>query len=85
MNANGETRLKTQPKIQKTNEDEDHEPERVTTSSSEIHEWLQEFRDNLVDGSVPEPHGARVPVLSDSHASSSHELSFRATKASASG
>ena len=28
-----------------------------------------------MDVSIPEPHGARVPVLSDSHASSSHEPS----------
>ena len=60
-------------KNSKTNNDEDHEPELVTPSSSEIPEWLQEFRENLVDESVPETHGARVPVHSDSHASSSHE------------
>ena len=36
---------------------------------SEISEWLQEFRENLVDDEVPE-HG-------DSHASSSHSI-FRA-------
>ena len=34
---------------------------------SEIPEWLQEFRENLVDDENPE-HG-------DSHASSSHEVS----------
>ena len=38
---------------------------------SEIPEWLQEFRDNLVDDEVPE-HG-------DSHASSSHEASLEPT------
>ena len=37
-------------------------------ASSEIPEWLQEFRDNLVDDEIPE-HG-------DSHASSSHEVSL---------
>ena len=37
-------------------------------ASSEILEWLQEFRENLVDDEIPE-HG-------DSHASSSHEASF---------
>ena len=37
---------------------------------SEIPEWLQEFRENLVDDRVPEHR--------DSHASSSHEVSFRA-------
>ena len=36
--------------------------------SSEIPEWLQEFRENLVD--------QRVPEHRDSHASSSHEVSL---------
>ena len=36
--------------------------------SSEIPEWLQEFRENLVDDEIP-AHG-------DSHASSSHEASL---------
>ena len=40
-------------------------------ASSEIPEWLQEFRENLVDDGVPE-HG-------DSHASSSHEVSLEPT------
>ena len=35
-------------------------------ASSEIPEWLQEFRENLVDDEVPEHR--------DSHASSSHEV-----------
>ena len=34
----------------------------------EILEWLQEFRENLVDG--------EIPVCGDSHASSSHEVSL---------
>ena len=34
---------------------------------SEIPEWLQEFRENLVDD---------IPVQGDSHASSSHESSL---------
>ena len=38
-------------------------------ASSEIPEWLQEFRENLVDDEVPEHR--------DSHASSSHELSLQ--------
>ena len=38
---------------------------------SEIPEWLQEFKRNLVDDEVPE-HG-------DSHASSSHEVSLEPT------
>ena len=37
-------------------------------ASSEIPEWLQEFRENLVDDEIPE-HG-------NSHASSSHEASL---------
>ena len=40
-------------------------------ASSEIPEWLQEFRENMVDDGVPE-HG-------DSHASSSHEASLEPT------
>ena len=39
--------------------------------SSEIPEWLQEFRENLVDDEVPEHR--------DSHASSSHEVSLEPT------
>ena len=39
-------------------------------ASSEIPEWLQEFREILVDDEVPERR--------DSHASSSHEVSFGA-------
>ena len=38
---------------------------------SEIPEWLQEFRENLVDD--------RVPERRDSHASSSHEVSLEPT------
>ena len=41
--------------------------------SSEILEWLQEFRENLVD--------ERVPEHRDSHASSSHEPSLEPTPA----
>ena len=40
-------------------------------ASSEIPEWLQEFRENLVDDEVPEHR--------DSHASSSHEVSLEST------
>ena len=39
--------------------------------SSEIPEWLQEFKENLVD--------ERVPEHRDSHASSSHEVSLEPT------
>ena len=40
-------------------------------ASSEIPEWLQEFRENLVHDEVPD--------RGDSHASSSHELSLEPT------
>ena len=42
--------------------------ERGNPSDSEIAEWLQEFRENLVDD--------QVPVHGDSHASSSHDVSL---------
>ena len=42
--------------------------ERGNSLNSEIPEWLQEFRENLVDDDIP-AHG-------DSHASSSHEASL---------
>ena len=42
--------------------------ERGNPCDSEILEWLQEFRENLVDD--------EIPVHRDSHASSSHELSL---------
>ena len=53
----------------KTNKKESKK-EQSDSLFSEIPEWLQEFRENLVDDEVPE-HG-------DSHASSSHEAVFRA-------
>ena len=40
-------------------------------ASSEIPEWVQEFRENLVDDEIPEHR--------DSHASSSHEVSLEPT------
>ena len=40
-------------------------------ASSEILEWLQEFKENLVDDRIPEHR--------DSHASSSHEVSLEPT------
>ena len=52
----------------KPNKNEDHEKEWGDPFCSEIPEWLQEFRENLVDDRVPE-HG-------DYHASSSHEASL---------
>ena len=45
--------------------------ERGNTLNSEIPEWLQEFRENLVDD--------EIPVHGDSHASSSHEASLEPT------
>ena len=59
-------------KIPKPNENENHEQVRRDPYFSDIPEWLQEFRENLVDDRVPE-HG-------DSHASSPHELSFEPTR-----
>ena len=45
--------------------------ERGNPSESEIPEWLQEFRENLVDD--------EIPVQGGSHASSSHEVSLEPT------
>ena len=42
--------------------------ERGNSLNSEIPEWLQEFRENLVDD--------EIPVHGDSHATSSHEVSL---------
>ena len=56
-----------QPKSQKQNKNEDLEQVR-RNPYSDIPEWLQEFRENLVD--------ERVPEHRDSHASSSHEPSL---------
>ena len=56
----------------KPNKNEDHDIERCDPLCSEIPEWLQEFRESLVDDRVPEHR--------DSHASSSHELSLEPTR-----
>ena len=45
--------------------------ERGNPSDSEIPEWLQEFRENLVDD--------EIPLQGGSHASSSHEVSLEPT------
>ena len=45
--------------------------ERGNPLTSEIPEWLQEFRENLVDD--------EIPVHGDAHASSSHEVSLEPT------
>ena len=42
----------------------------LCSDDSEIPEWLQEFRENLVDD--------EIPLQGGSHASSSHEASLRA-------
>ena len=64
--------LLTKPtKNPKPNKNEDHELERGDPLCSDIPEWLQEFRENLVDD--------RVPERRDSHASSSHEVSLEPT------
>ena len=52
----------------KPNKNEDLDQERRDLCHSDIPEWLQEFRENLVDHRVPEHR--------DSHASSSHGLSL---------
>ena len=46
--------------------------ERRNPLDSEIPEWLQEFRENLVDD--------EIPLQGGSHASSSHEVSLEPTK-----
>ena len=69
-----EEQLLTEPtKNPKLDENEDHDQERRDLCHSDIPEWLQEFRENLVDDRVPEHR--------DSHASSSHELSLEPTPA----
>ena len=58
-------------KIPKTNKKEDHDnpgETPVCSDNSEIPEWLQEFRENLVDD--------EIPLQGGSHASSSHEASL---------
>ena len=49
----------------------EYKKERGDPLYSEIPEWLQEFKENLVDDEIPE-HG-------DSHASSFHEVSLEPT------
>ena len=69
-----EDQLLTEPtKNPKPNKNEDHDFERRDLLNSDIPEWLQEFRENLVDDRVPEHR--------DSHASSSHESSLEPTLA----
>ena len=76
--------LQANPKFPKTNQKETMiewghhclltqvaKQERRDLLNSDIPEWLQDFRENLVDDEIPE-HG-------DSHASSSHEVSLEPT------
>ena len=65
---NGATRWPSQP-----NKTENHGTERGDPLYSDIPQWLQEFKENLVDD--------RVPERRDSHASSSHEPSLEPTLA----
>ena len=62
------TRQETQSKIQKQRKRRTTRRNWRNQSSSEIPDWLQEFKENLVD--------ERVIELGDSHASSSHESSL---------
>ena len=59
-------------KTPKPNKNELHEQVRGDPYFSDIPEWLQDFRENLVD--------ERVPEHRDSHASSSHGLSLEPTR-----
>ena len=72
LSETSEELLNEPTKIPKTNKNEDHEREQEDPYYSDIPEWLQEFRENLVDDRVPEHR--------DSHASSSHELSLEPTR-----
>ena len=62
------------PKTKKKPQKEREDPllkERGDPLYSEIPEWLQEFKENLVDDEIPQ--------YGDSHASSSHEVSLKPT------
>ena len=68
-----EEQLLTKPtKNHKPNKNVDPDQERGDPCHSDIREWLQEFRENLVDDRVPEHR--------DSHASSPHGLSLEPTR-----
>ena len=68
----GDPLLPKPTKNSKPDKNENHEKERDDPLCSEILEWLQEFRGNLVDD--------RVLERRDSHASSSHEPSLEPTR-----
>ena len=64
-------KIRWDPYSSETSEGLLHEPTRIpkpNQNKNHIREWLQEFRENLVDD--------RVPERRHSHASSSHELSL---------
>ena len=64
--------MKPKPiKYQKPNKKETTIERGNSCGDSEIPEWLQEFRENLVDD--------EIPVQGGSHASSSHEASLEPT------
>ena len=63
--------IKPKPIIHKKQIKKETTIERGNPLYSEIREWLQEFRENLVDDEIPVP--------GDSHASSSHEASLEPT------
>ena len=68
-----EEQLLTEPTKNPKPNKEEITIERGDPLFAEIPEWLQEFRENLVDD--------RVPERRDSHASSSHELTLEPTPA----
>ena len=65
-----ETQANKTPKTNK-NETTIERGNPLCSDNSEIPEWLQEFRENLVDD--------EIPLQGDSHASSSHEASLEPT------
>ena len=64
-------RSPSQPKTSKKPNKKESQTEREDPLYSEIPEWLQEFRENLVDD--------EIPLQGGSHASSSHEPSLEPT------
>ena len=64
----GNLRKSKPTKLPKTNKKETTIERRNPCGDSEIPEWLQEFRENLVDD--------EIPLQGGSHASSSHEASL---------
>ena len=68
LSETSEGLLNKPTKSPKPNKNEDHEQVRGDPCHSDMTEWLQEFRDNLVDD--------EIPLQGGSHASSSHEISL---------